>query len=146
MTESRPNNPLKVTSPALRALLYVVGILSVILGVLGIFLPLLPTTCFLLLAAACFVRSSDRLYNWLVNHPKLGVYIEGYLNGRGIPRKAKYYTLLMLWATMSITLYIVPLLPVRILLALIAVGVSIYIWRMPDLCEEHKAALKGHSE
>jgi uncharacterized membrane protein YbaN (DUF454 family) len=104
----------------------------VVLGAVGIFLPLLPTTPFLLLAAACYVRSSDRFYSWLVSHPVLSKYILAYLDGQGIPRKAKYYTLLVMWLTMSISAAIVPLWQVSVLLLGIGLGVSAYIWRLPE--------------
>jgi len=115
-----------------RVLLLALGSLSVVLGVVGIFLPLLPTTPFLLLAAGCFVRSSDRFYAWLVSHPVLSKYILAYLNGSGIPRKAKYYTLLTMWLTMGISALIVPLWQVQVLLLCTAVVVSTYIWRLPE--------------
>ena len=66
---------------SVRYLLLAIGWLSVALGVIGIFLPVLPTTPFLLLAAACFVRSSRRFYIWLVTHPHLGPWIRDYLEG-----------------------------------------------------------------
>ncbi|MCP5162071.1 MAG: YbaN family protein [Hahellaceae bacterium] len=122
-----------VKSQLLRTALLICGWMATGLGVLGIFLPLLPTTPFLLLAAACFLRSSPKFYHWLVHHPKLGHYIAYYLEGKGIPRKAKIYTLLLMWSTILLSMYIVPLLAVRILLLLSATGVSVYIWRQPDL-------------
>ncbi|MEZ0149057.1 MAG: YbaN family protein [Candidatus Reddybacter sp.] len=115
-----------------RVLLFGLGSLSVALGVVGIFLPLLPTTPFLLLAAGCFVRSSDRFYSWLVSHPVLSKYILAYLDGSGIPRKAKYYTLLTMWLTMGVSALIVPLWQVQVLLLCTAVMVSTYIWRLPE--------------
>jgi len=115
-----------------RVLLFGLGSLSVALGVVGVFLPLLPTTPFLLLAAGCFVRSSDRFYRWLVSHPVLSKYILAYLDGSGIPRKAKYYTLLTMWLTMGVSALIVPLWQVQVLLLCTAVMVSTYIWRLPE--------------
>ncbi|MFZ0368907.1 MAG: YbaN family protein [Halobacillus sp.] len=81
-------------------LLIIIGTISLILGVLGIVLPLLPTTPFLLLTAACYVRSSDRLYNWLMTNKWFGSYIENYKAGRGIPLKAKVSVLIMIWSSM----------------------------------------------
>ncbi len=115
-----------------RVLLLSAGTVSVALGVVGIFLPILPTTPFLLLAAACYVRSSNKFYTWLVSHPVLSKYILAYLDGQGIPRKAKYYTLLVMWLTMSISAFIVPLWQVSVLLLCIALSVSAYIWRLPE--------------
>ena len=121
-----------VLNKVVRALLFALGSLSLALGVLGIFLPLLPTTPFLLLAAACYVRSSDKFYRWLISHPVLSKYILAYLNGEGIPRKAKCYTLLTMWLTMGVSAFIVPLWQVQILLLCIALMVSTYIWRLPE--------------
>ena len=109
-----------------------IGWISVILGVLGIFLPLLPTTPFLLLAAACFVRSSPRFYQWLVEHPKLGKYVLHYLNGEGIPMRAKIVAITMIWITMSISAWlVVPFIWGKIALLSIGLCVSIYIYRQP---------------
>lgn len=84
-----------------------VGWLSVVLGVIGIFLPVLPTTPFLLLAAACFMRSSQRFYDWLVNHPKLGPWIRDYLDGEGIPLKGKVYAIGLMWCSILISGFVV---------------------------------------
>ncbi|MBQ0719715.1 MAG: YbaN family protein [Gammaproteobacteria bacterium] len=116
----------------MRWLLLGIGNISVALGVIGILLPLLPTTPFLLLAAACYVRSSETFYGWLVSHPVLSKYILAYLNGEGIPRKAKYYTLFTMWLTMAVSAAIVPLWQVQVLLLCIALLVSTYIWRLPE--------------
>lgn len=77
----------------------IVGIISLVLGVVGVFIPMWPTTPFLLLAAACFVRSSERLYTWLVEHRHLGCYVRDYMSGRGIPLKAKRIALGTMWVT-----------------------------------------------
>ncbi|MBX0359505.1 YbaN family protein [Halobacillus sp. Nhm2S1] len=80
-----------------RVLLIVIGSISLVLGVLGIVLPLVPTTPFLLLTGACYVRSSDRLYNWLMSNKWFGSYIKNYKAGRGIPVRAKVSLLIMIW-------------------------------------------------
>ncbi|MFH0931814.1 MAG: YbaN family protein, partial [Candidatus Zixiibacteriota bacterium] len=79
----------KVSSIAIRGALIITGTFFVGLGVLGIFLPLLPTTPFLLLAAACYARSSKRFYNWLLNNRWFGSYIKDYKEGKGVPSKVK---------------------------------------------------------
>ncbi|WP_036987281.1 YbaN family protein [Zestomonas thermotolerans] len=93
--------------PWLRYALLGVGWLSVLLGVIGIFLPVLPTTPFLLLAAACFARSSQRFYHWLVDHPKLGPWVRDYLDGSGIPLKGKVYAIGLMWTSILVSGYLV---------------------------------------
>ncbi|MFZ6046682.1 YbaN family protein [Pseudomonas sp. CR3202] len=119
--------------PALRMILLLIGWLSVVLGVIGIFVPVLPTTPFLLLAAACFVRSSRRFYLWLVEHPKLGPWIRDYLEGQGIPLKGKVYALVLMWASISLSCFLVPLPWARGFMLTSAVLVSIYILRQKTL-------------
>jgi len=82
-----------------RVALIVVGTISTALGILGIFVPILPTTPFLLLAAACYSRSLQRFYDWLLNNKYFGNYIRNYLEKEGIPLKVKVLTLAVLWAT-----------------------------------------------
>ncbi|MDK2778684.1 MAG: YbaN family protein [Pseudomonadota bacterium] len=135
-----------IRQPLLRSLVFAFGWLSVALGVAGIFLPVLPTTPFLLLAAACFVRTSPRFYRWLVEHPKLGRYVIYYLDGKGMPLKAKVYTLILMWSTMMLTAFVLTdRLTIKILLPLIGLGVSIYILRLPTLLlSDAKEARSGH--
>ncbi|GFM87964.1 inner membrane protein [Pseudomonas cichorii] len=119
-----------------RYLLVAVGWASVGLGVIGIFLPVLPTTPFLLLAAACFARSSPRFYNWLVNHKRLGPWIRDYLAGNGIPLKGKVYAIALMWASISLSCYLVAQPWARGFMLASAVLVTIYILRQKTL---HKA-------
>jgi uncharacterized membrane protein YbaN (DUF454 family) len=115
-----------------RALLIVTGTLSVGLGVLGIFLPLLPTTVFLLLGAACYARSSPRFYQGLVNHRWLGVYIRSSREGRGMRRRDKAITLGLLWAGIGATMiWSVDAPWLRVLLAGIATGVTVHVVKLP---------------
>ena len=118
---------------AVKIFLLFVGGLSVVLGVIGIFLPVMPTTPFLLLAAACFMRTSPKFYNWLVGHPRLGKYLVYYLEGKGIPLKAKVYTIATMAISMSVTCYFVPITAVRILLPLVGALVALYIVCQPTL-------------
>ena len=125
---ARPHRSLMI-----RLLLLTVGWLSVGLGVLGIFLPVLPTTPFLLLAAACFMRSSQRFYRWLTHHRHLGPWVRDYLNGQGIPRRAKAYAIGLMWLSILFSAYLVPVPWVRVLLLISASLVSLYILRLPTL-------------
>ena len=109
----------------IRVLLIAAGSISVGLGVLGIFLPILPTTPFLLLAAFCYARSSEKFYIWLLTNRWFGEYIRNYREKRGVPLKVKIYTLLLLWITiLSSAYFFVPVVWGKILLLMIAIGVS----------------------
>ncbi|WP_447651535.1 YbaN family protein [Pseudomonas abietaniphila] len=116
-----------------RYLLQGVGWLSVVLGVIGIFLPVLPTTPFLLLAATCFARSSPRFYHWLVDHPRLGPWIRGYLDGDGIPLKGKVYAIGLMWVSIGFSCWLVPMIWARGLMVVSAVLVSVFILRQKTL-------------
>jgi uncharacterized protein len=117
-----------------KTLLIVAGTACVALGALGVVLPVLPTTPFLLLAAACYARSSRRFHDWLVGDHILGNYIRNYRERRGIPLRSKVITLTMLWASIAASaVYAVDLWPVRVLLVAIAAGVTYHIARFPTL-------------
>ncbi len=118
---------------SVRYALLAVGWLCVLLGVIGIFLPVMPTTPFLLLAAACFVRSSKRFYRWLVCHPHLGPWIRDYLEGQGIPLKAKVYTLSLMWLSIGLSCYLVPQIWARLFMLTSATLVSLYILKQKTL-------------
>ncbi|KTC14605.1 MULTISPECIES: YbaN family protein [Pseudomonas syringae group] len=118
---------------SVRYVLMAIGWLSVALGVVGIVLPVLPTTPFLLLAAACFARSSPRFYHWLVNHKRLGPWIKDYLEGRGIPLKGKVYAIGTMWASISLSCYLVSLPWARGFMLVSAVLVTVYILRQKTL-------------
>jgi len=118
----------KITSKFLRVILIILGTVSVLLGLIGIVLPLLPTTPFLLLGAAIYAKSSDKFYNWLIENRLFGSYIKNYREGRGIPLRVKISAIFFLWITILITaIFFVPILAVKILLVLIAIGVSFHI-------------------
>ncbi len=118
----------RIPSGFIKWLLIIIGTFFVGLGILGIFLPLLPTTPFFLIAAACFARSSKRFYNWLLNNRWFGKYIKNYREGKGIPLKVKILSISLLWCTILFsTVFIVSILFVRIILILVAVGVTIHI-------------------
>lgn len=123
------------------------GVLCVGLAVLGIFVPVLPTTPFLLLAAACFVRSSDRLYNWLIHHKWFGNYIRYYREYRAVTLKSKVIALVMLWGVIGYTaLAVVSTLWVRVLLAAIATGVTLHLIHLKTLPPEMLKSSQKHFE
>ena len=97
------------------------------LAILGMFLPLLPTVPFLLLAASCYLKGSPSLYHWLISHPYLGKIIREYREDKTIPFKTKVYAILLLWGSISVSIFMMSILWVRILLLLVAIGVTIHI-------------------
>ena len=111
-----------------RFLYLISGILLVIIGVIGIFLPLLPTTIFLILASACFVKGSPEANEWLRNHKILGVYLKNYQDKSGLSIKAKIFNITFLWLMILTSAYLFTHeLYIRILLIGIAIGVSIHL-------------------
>jgi len=111
-----------------KAILIFFGTVCVGLGFLGIFLPLMPTTVFLLMAAYCYSRSSDRFYNWLLNNRWLGNYIKNYRSGHGISIRQKATTIAVLWASIGFSIWFVAgSFWLTLLLAAIAIGVTIHL-------------------
>ena len=104
-----------------------VGFFSTGLAILGIFLPLVPTVPLLLLAAACFARSSERFHHWLINHQKLGPMIHCYLNGQGIPLRAKITAIGLIWVSISISIFVVKPFWLEFLLAIIGLSITLYL-------------------
>ncbi len=103
------------------------------------FVPLLPTTPLLLLAAICYARSSPRFYNWLMTNRWCGEYIRNYRAGRGIPRKQKVLTILLLWLTIGYAVwFVVSLWWVRLILGGIAVGVTLHLIMIKTLKPEDR--------
>lgn len=136
-TSIQENTPKLVQNPVLRFLLIVVGTLCLFLAILGVFLPILPTTPFLLLAAACYVRSSESFYHWLVGNRFLGDYILQYRRGDGIPKKSLVRAILLLWATIALSLFFTESLAPKIILPVIALGVSFFLLSLPRQKEEN---------
>ncbi len=134
-TEKRkrgPEAPPAAAAGVKKHLLVAAGSLSLGLGLIGIFVPLLPTTPFLLLAAACYARGSRRLHDWLMSRPRLGAYIRRYREGRGIPLGTKVFTVGLLWATIGVSLALASeSAALRIVLLLVAFGVTIHVLTRP---------------
>lgn len=118
---------------AIQLFLITAGTVCVVLGIIGLFLPLIPTTPFLLLASACYLRGSKRMHAWLLSHGKLGGYIRNFEQGNGIPRQAKIFTIATLWLSIVMSLFLLDYLWVRIALLLIASTVTIWLIRLPTL-------------
>ncbi len=115
-------------------ILTVLGTFFVIAGIIGIFLPLLPTTPFLLLAAACYIRGSKRMYDKLVGNRVLGKYILNYREGKGIPFSTKVLAIGLMWLTMGYSaIFIVKIPVIKVLLLLVAVGVTLHLLKMKTL-------------
>ncbi|MEX1170569.1 MAG: YbaN family protein [Chloroflexota bacterium] len=113
-----------------RTALVICGTVALALGVMGIVLPLLPTTPFLLLAAACYARGSPRLHGWLMNNRFLGEYIRDYRERTAIKRNIKIFAVAMLWLFIGISILAVEAVWLRVLLAAIAVAVTAHIVRL----------------
>ena len=115
-----------------KGIFIVAGTISLGLGALGVFLPVLPTTPFLLLSAAFSYKGSERMHRWLLNNKLFGNYIKNYKDGRGMALKAKAITLCLLWATICYSaFFIVNMIALQIVLFVIAGGVSIHILTLP---------------
>lgn len=117
----------------MKVLLNIIGSLAVILAILGIFLPLLPTTPFLLLASACYMRGSERMHRWLRTNKLFGAYLDNIESKKGMPLKGKIFTLAVLWLSMSYSIYIVKMWPLRLMLVAIAIAVTTMLLRMKTL-------------
>jgi uncharacterized membrane protein YbaN (DUF454 family) len=103
------------------------GTLFVAIGAIGVVIPLLPTTPFLLLAAACYVRASDRFYNRLLGNRYLGSYVRDYREKGGIRKRAKIITIIALWATISLSSFIISDMLITLSLVLIASAVTLHL-------------------
>ena len=111
----------------------ILGFLCVGFAVLGIFLPVLPTTPWLLLAAWLFYKGNPKMRIWLLNNKYLGPYIDNYIKYRAIPLKSKIISISMLWITILFSVYMVNPILLKILLLCIAVGVTIHLLMIKTL-------------
>ncbi len=115
----------------LRFLLNLSGFLCLILAVIGIVLPLLPTVPFVLLAAICFTQSSPRFHQWLHQHRYFGPILDDYQAGRGIPRTARNRAIALIWGSMCLSMVIIAKLWAVLLLAFCGAGVTLYLLHLP---------------
>lgn len=124
----------------MKIVLIILGLVSLTLGIIGIFLPLLPTTPLLLLAAWCFVRSSERLYRWLVSNRYFGEYIRNFRENRAIPLHAKVVAVSMVWLTIGYCVVVIlDKWLLRIMLLAVAVAVT---WHILSYATLHKKGEK----
>ncbi len=115
-----------------KGLFVIAGTVFLALGGLGVFLPILPTTPFLLLSAAFYYKGSERMHRWLLNNKWFGSYIKNYTEGKGISTKGKIFTLLLLWTTISFSaLFLVAVLAIQLILLATAAAVSIHVAALP---------------
>ena len=143
LSEGKPVQTVKCAprkgSKIIKALWLALGLVCLGLGAIGVVLPLLPTTPFLLAAAACFCKSSSRMYDWLTKNRWFGEYIRSYRAGRGLPMRTKITAIAVLWITIGISSIfllnrILPpylVLPIQIVMVAVAVGVSVHLVRLP---------------
>jgi uncharacterized membrane protein YbaN (DUF454 family) len=113
----------------MKVIFIITGTVCLILGIIGIFLPLVPTTPFLLLSAAAYFKGSTRLYNRLLNQKHLGPYIRNFREHRAIPLRAKIYAIALLWSTIGYCIIFLPLPThyIRVAFGIIAAGVTWHI-------------------
>lgn len=125
-----------VTGSVRKGIYFIIGSLSLVAGALGVFLPVVPTTPFVLLSAWCFFRSSDKIYRWVVSNETFGPTIENYQEGKGITKKTKIRAIVMMWLTITLSVYFyISSLHLIAFLYIIAISVSIYLYKLPTLKE-----------
>ena len=115
-----------------RSLFFIAGTITFALGAVGVVLPVLPTTPFLLLSLACYVRSSERMSHWLLNNKYFGSYLRNYKEGKGVPMKTKLFAVTVLWITIAFSAFVlVPIFAVQIILFVVATAVTVHLVRLP---------------
>lgn len=124
----------------LRIFLILAGILSLVAGVLGIILPLVPTTPFILLSAFCFGKSSERLHQWLLNHPRFGTLLRNWEEHRGMQAKHKRRALFFTTLSFVFSIYMSPMTEARIFLVFMAICVLTGICRINVLSDPSDGA------
>ena len=120
-------------SPTVRWLLWTPGTIALLLGIAGAFLPVLPTTPFILLAAACYAKASERFHQRLLNHPTFGPTIRNWEQYRSIAPRTKKVAITMMTLSIGASIYVVrEHLWLQLLLATIALSVGTWMWRLPE--------------
>ena len=127
-----------------KTLYIVLGSLSLAIGTIGIFLPILPTTPLLLLTGFFYLRSSDKLYQWLIHHPVFGAYIYSYVKFQAISMKTKISAITILWLSILFSIYLLDNIWLQSMLAIIAGTVTLYISSLKTLSKEKLTEYKKH--
>lgn len=128
-----------------RSLWFAAGWVAVALGSIGIVVPLLPTTVFFIVAAACFAKSSPRFERWVLELPRVGPLVRDYRAGLGMPRRAKVWAIAVMLVVASLSVFLTldrPLVAGAVV-ALIAVGIWVIVFRVPT--RERMLELRGES-
>ena len=125
-----------IVKSAKKYFLIFLGSTSLVLGIVGILIPILPTTPFLLLSSFFYLRSSNRLYQWLIHHKIFGSYIYNYLNYKALKQSSKIGALVFLWLSLLISIFIVPSLYLKLFLVIVGVCVSIHLLTLKTLKKE----------
>ena len=135
-TEAPQNNPPSRTVLG-RIIWVAAGTFFLMIGLIGIVIPLLPTTPFLLLAAACYLRGSRRMYDWLLGNRIFGKYLKNYYEKRGVPTRVKIGSVIFLWCTIGVSMILIDDLVIRIVLVMVAAGVTLHIAFLKTRVHEH---------
>jgi uncharacterized membrane protein YbaN (DUF454 family) len=125
-----------ILSSLRKGIYIIVGTLALAIGIIGIFLPVVPTTPLVLLSAACYLRGSEKLHRWILSNPRFGEIIENYESGKGLKRSIKIKAIGLMWIMILISaFYFVDSLIARIAMILISSLVTIYLIRLPTIVE-----------
>lgn len=122
-----------MTTSLKKYILILIGSVSLAAGIVGILIPVLPTTPFLLLSSLCFIRSSKRLHDWLIGSKLFGEYINNYLKYRAVKHNTKIAALIFLWGSLTISILLVPNMYIDLLLVFIGLAVSIHILLLKNI-------------
>ena len=129
-----------------KCLLVIIGTISLILGITGLFLPVLPTTPFLLLASFCYLRSSQRLYRWLMTRKVIGAYIYNYITYKAVLKSTKVFSIIFLWVTLVTSMLLIDNWYVRAFLILVGIGVSIHLLLLKTIRKDELLNLSNKEE
>lgn len=120
-------------SPVMRGVFALLGTVFVVVGLVGVVVPVLPTTPFMLLAAACYVRASARFYNWLLNTPAFGPLILEWRQHRSIPWKTKIIAITLMSSTLAASIVFFVRNPyLQVALAVLGIGLATWLYRIPS--------------